>query len=227
VPGLPGEGRMRSPMRNAGHAGRRHGRFAAQAELFGRPTWLRAARSAHDAVAARHAADDRARPRRADPPRRHFWPCRSGRPRRRRHFRPRQPRRAHDPKRRADARALRLEGADADDPPAIGRRLRRRHRHLDAGRAAALRRLHAGAERPAWSHADRRAAAAGRHRGAAAGHGSRHLLFAEPRRAGAARHRQADVLAGKKLFYETGCAPATRRNSSPAATRPTRRNASS
>ena len=44
--------------------------------------------------------------------------------------------RARRAERRADARPLRLEGADAVDPPADRRRLRRRHRHLDAGSAA-------------------------------------------------------------------------------------------
>ena len=45
----------------------------------------------------------------------------------------------------ADARALRLEGRAADDPGAGGLGVLRRHRHLDAARAAGLGRLHRGA----------------------------------------------------------------------------------
>ena len=107
--------------------------------------------------------------------------------------------------RRADARPLRLEGLGAVDPPADGRCLRRRHRHLDAGSAAALGRLHRGGSRLP-RHAERRAGAARRR--------SRRrdpimdlVTFYSQNLAVPARRDigKPDVLAGKKLFYERGC----------------------
>ena len=103
---------------------------------------------------------------------------------------------------------------DAVDPPADGRRLRRRHRHLDAGSAEITG---ATAPRP------RPIACAmpigvqerlGDSRGAGSGHGPRHLLFAEPRRAGAPRHRQAGgACAASRCSTRPAAPPATRRNS--------------
>ena len=88
VPGLAGEGKMAISYEEIPVTlGDGTNALAAQAELFGRAARLRPAASGNDAVAARHAADDRARPRRADPSGRHPGPRRSGRPRRRRHFR--------------------------------------------------------------------------------------------------------------------------------------------
>ena len=102
---------------------------------------------------------------------------------------------------RADARALRLEGRAADDPRAVGLGLLRRHRHLDARCCPT-----AGASAP------RRRPTAARRRTAGAPEADDTVLdlvtFYTRNLAVPARRDVDDpeVLRGKALFYEAGCA---------------------